>query len=253
MGQLPHYVLNLSNGDRLGFVRIPGKTPELLVVGGYGKSALEKPIGACTLNYALQRGQACTVLEFRGQGRSTMLPNGMAVPGMRDDLIAASVALGLRGCLGIGASLGAWAMLAAQQQNTGILWGMLALAPAIDWDLTYFKPLSERGALVANAAGQIQVPESGIVVGREFFDGLGTCRIDGAAAAIPGVVRVIHGDSDAIAPAERSQRLALELGGDLTILPGAGHEVSALQSQQSQEAFVQQCDLILMKVAQNAQ
>ncbi len=252
MSTLPHYVVNFPGGIQLGFVRVPGKTPELLVVGGYGKSALEKPIGTCILNFALQRGLACIVLEFRGQGRSSPLPHGMTIPGMRDDLIQAADSLGLRNCIGIGASLGAWAMLAAVERRRKLLWGMLALAPAIDWDLTYFKPLSERGGLQRNELGFVKALESGIIVGPSFFNDLDDCRIDMRSLILPGHLHVIHGAMDNIAPLERSDRLVAECGGRLLVLPNGGHEISALQSQESQNAFVRECDAIVARAVEHA-
>ncbi|MBK8160543.1 MAG: hypothetical protein IPK59_17825 [Rhodospirillaceae bacterium] len=245
MASLPHETMNLPNGDRLGFVRVGGAEPGLLVVGGYGKSALEKPIGSIALQYALQRQRACIVLEFRSQGRSSPLAQGMSVPGMRDDILAAADTLGLRNCLGIGASLGAWALLAAQQQRNSLLWGMLALAPALDWDLTYFKPLSERGGLATHGNGQIHVPASGIVVSHDFFSGLDACRIRVDALRFKGPLHVIHGADDVVAPIARSEQFAAESGATLIRLAGAGHEVSALQSATAQQAFVIECDTML--------
>jgi pimeloyl-ACP methyl ester carboxylesterase len=245
MVQLAHEVLKLSDGSQIGFVRVPGKLPELLAVGGYGKSALEKPLGSCVLKFALARGQACTVLEFRGQGRSSTAIEGMTVPGMRADLMSAAQALGLRDCLGVGASLGAWAMLAAQQEQNRLLSKMIGLAPAIDWDLTFFKPLSESGGLIANGSGFVQARESGIRVSQAFFDGLDACRIRPTELALAGKFIIIHGDADPIAPMSRSQRLAAEAGGRLTVVPGGGHEVSALQSSGSQDVFAKTCGAML--------
>lgn len=245
MASLPHETINLPTGDRLGFVRVAGAEPGLLVVGGYGKSALEKPIGSIALQYALQRQRACIVLEFRSQGRSSSLAQGMSVPGMRDDILAAAEALGLENCFGIGASLGAWALLAAQQRRNRLLWGMLTLAPAIDWDLTYFEPLSARGGLATDGNGHIHVPASGIVVSREFFNDLDACRIKAEALGLKGPHHIIHGTDDMVAPIARSEQFAAESGAKLIRLPGAGHEVSALQSAAAQQAFVLECDAML--------
>lgn len=247
MVQLAHQVLKLSDGSRIGFVRVAGKLPEILVVGGYGKSALEKPLGPYVLKFALTHGQACTVLEFRGQGRSSTATEGMTVPGMRADLTNAAQALGLHDCLGVGASLGAWAMLAAQQEQNRLLCKMIALAPAIDWDLTFFKPLSESGGLIVNGSGFMEARESGIRVSQAFFNGLDACRIRPAELALEGRLIIMHGDADPIAPISRAQRLAVEVGGRLIVVPGGGHEVSALQSSSSRDVFAETCGAMLAR------
>ena len=120
-----------DSGEAIAGYRLPGAAPGLLLVGGYGQQGpLGKIVGQLVFKYAQARGQDCVALDFRGQGQSAGERWAMTIPKMVADIFAIADHLALTGRIGIGASLGAWAILAAQQRRPQLLRGMLALAPA---------------------------------------------------------------------------------------------------------------------------
>lgn len=245
---LQHEYFTGAAGHRLTSLHIAGEGPGLLLVGGYGKlSPLAKPLGQLIALYCQSRKQDLRILEFRGQGSSEGQLSELAIPDMRDDLLTMADAFGLSGRIGIGASLGAWAMLAAQRQRPALLWGMLALAPALDWDRTYLAPRLADGRASRGSDGRIMVGEDNIEVSDRFLERADEARLDAAGAlSMPGPLHILHGSDDAIAPLSRSAELAQRGGAvALKVIPGLGHEVSTLPTQPLQQLFVAECDRLM--------
>lgn len=234
-------------GHRLSSLHLAGEAPGLLLVGGYGRlSPVSKPFGQLAVSYCRARKLDLRILEFRGQGQSEGELLQLTLSDMRDDLLALAGQFELAGRIGIGASLGAWAMLAAQQKQPALLWGMLALAPALDWDQTYFAPRLADGR-ARRDGGTVAVPEDNIAVSERFLASAEDARLDLAGGlSLPGALRILHGSDDVIAPLSRSDDLARH-GGAITlrVFPGLGHEVSTLASRPLQQSFVEECDLLL--------
>lgn len=235
-------------GHRLSSFHLAGASPGLLLVGGYGRlSPLGKPFGQLIAAYCQSRGLDLRILEFRGQGNSAGELSQLTIPDMRADLLALADQFGLVGRIGVGASLGAWAMLAAQQARPALLWGMVALAPALDWDRTYFAPRLADGRAHRDGDGGIVVREDNIVVSDRFLDSAVDARLDTTGdLSLPGPLRILHGSDDVIAPLSRAAELARH-GGNiaLRVFPGLRHEVSTLSSKPLQQGFIEECDLVL--------
>lgn len=245
---LRHEHFTGAAGHRLTSLHIAGDGPGLLLVGGYGKlSPLAKPFGQFIAVYSHSRKQDLRILEYRGQGSSEGQLSQLTIPDMRDDLLAMADAFGLAGRIGIGASLGAWAMLAAQQARPALLWGMLALAPALDWDRTYLAPRLADGRAGRSSDGNIVIAEDNIEVSDRFLERAEEARLAAAGElSLPGPLHILHGSADAIAPLSRSAELAQQ-GGDVALkaLTGLGHEVSTLSTEPLQQLFIAECDLLV--------
>lgn len=241
-------------GHRLSVLHLAGEAPGLLLVGGYGRlSPVSKPFGQLAVSYCRSRKLDLRILEFRGQGHSEGELLQLTLPDMRDDLLAMAEQFGLARRIGVGASLGAWAMLAAQQEQPALLWGMLALAPALDWDRTYFAPRLADGRARRDGSGVVTVAEDNIAVSERFLASSKDARLDVAGRlSLPGPIRILHGSDDVIAPLSRSDDLARHRGVTLRVFPGLGHEVSTLASKSLQQGFIEECDLFLQAWRQQA-
>lgn len=242
-----------STGRRLSSFHLPGDGPGLLLVGGYGGSPLEKPFGLFAVLYCLENRLDLRLLEFRGQGGSEGQLADLTIPEMRDDVLALADRFSLSGRIGIGSSLGAWAMLAAQQDRPDLLWGMVALAPAVDWDLSYLLPRIDDGR-ARRDQGMITVQEDLVAVAEAFCPRAADARLRSGAAGprLAGPIGILHGDADRIAPLSRSEQLRDDLRAagnrvELRLLPGFAHNVAVLQGKLLQDACREACDGLLQE------
>lgn len=241
-----------GDGRTLCCYRSEGAAPGFLLVGGYGASSIMgKPLGPLLLKYARSRGQDALVMDFRGQGGSGGHWTEMTLPGMRDDLLLVARYFGLAGRIGIGASLGAWAMLAAQQVDCGLLRAMLALAPAVDWDCHYFAPKFAAEQVVQLPGGEWLVPDDQIRIRPAFIETAGEARLDPAKLRLDGALMVYQGEADAIVSPATTQALVRQLAScgevALRMFRGAGHELTALRGAGLVEEFVRDCDSLLQQ------
>lgn len=242
----------LPTGEKLRCHYLPGNGPGLLVAGGYGLlGPIAKLLGIVSLIYAKGRGQRCIIVDYRGQGDSSGERWSMTVPGMRTDLLAVAEYYGLADCIGIGASLGAWAMLSAQQHRPGLLKGMLALAPAFDWDLSYFAPRIADGRLQQLGDGRLGEPGKGFRITQDLLDTAPQNRLDPARIHLPGGLLVLHGTADDLADVDYAATVLARLGETNPVamrrLAGQDHGLSTLNDQQAQVEFIQACDQLLMQ------
>jgi len=240
------------NGEAIAGYRLPGAAPGLLLCGGFAQqSPLAKMLGRLVFSHARARGQDCVALDFRGQGRSAGEPWGMTLPGMVSDLLAIADHLKLEGRIGIGASLGAWTMLAAQQQQPRLLRGMIALAPAFDWDRTYFAPRRADGRLQALANGKLAEPGAAFMISPAFLETAEEYRLRSDGILLSDGLEVLHGTADETASFEHAAVVVRALGqhmqASLQPVPDEDHSLSALTSPQAQQLFVQRCDALLQR------
>lgn len=238
-------------GHRLSGFHLAGNMPGMVLAGGYGQfSPVTKAFGQRVIAYCQARNLELHIIEFRGQGDSEGHRFKIAIPDMRDDLLALAEHFDLSDRIAIGSSLGAWAMLAAQQERPSFFWGKLALAPAVDWDRTYLLPRLDDGRATREADRAIVVRDDNILVFDRFLDSAEDVRVlAGQGPLFRGPVRILHGSEDMIAPLSRSLDLLTELaeGNDaaLRIFPGLDHDVSLLNAASVQRGFIEECDLLL--------
>src|SRR3546814_957698 len=175
----------------------------------------------------------------------------MTLPGWRDGLLSVAGHGALAGRIGVGASLGAWAMLAAQQSDRTLLQAMLALAPAVDWDRHYFAPKLAAGKVVQQPEGEWLVAGDQIRIRPAFYETAGAARLDPRKLGLGGALIVYQGEADAIVPPVATKALVETLAPcgtvDLRMVPGAGHELSALRGEGLAEAFMRDCDSLLQR------
>lgn len=228
-----------------------GSGPGFLVVGGYGVvGAIGKSLGQTMVLYARSRGQDCVVIDFRGQGASDGERNHMTVPGMRDDILAVAAELGLHGRIGIGASLGGWAMLAAQQENPDLLWGMIALAPAVNWDLSYFSARIEDKTLRASVEGLVAVEGESFLVSMDFFETAQDARLEPRRIRMDGGLHILQGADDRVATPQATAMMAADIGATtetrMHIIPHIDHKLASLQGKELQFRLLLACKQILV-------
>lgn len=241
------------DGAKLSCFRLSGDGPGFLFAGGYGvESPMQSPAGMALLQYCAARHQDCVIVEFRGQGQSSGQLQDNTVVTMADDLLAVGEALGLVDRIGLGASLGAWALLAAQQRRPDLIRSLLALAPAINWDQTFIRPRLAAGKAVRSEDGVIRIPAHGVVLSGDFLEDAEEARVAFADIAMKDATRILHGDQDVIAPASEAMRLVAELAlrGDagIRMYQGVGHELSKLKGLPPRDLF-HVCDELLKLAA----
>lgn len=246
-------VVSRPDGGDISCFRMSGKSPGFLFAGGYGvESPVQSTAGLGLLQYCAARNQDCVLVEFRGQGQSSGNLHDNTLASMVSDLVAASEALGLADRIAVGASLGAWALLAAQREKPSLIRSLLALAPAINWDQTFIRPRLEIGKAVRSADGLIRLPAHGIVLSGDFLEKAEEARAAFADIAVKDAIRILHGDQDGIAPASESIRLVAELAPrcdtHIRLYKGVGHELSKLKGLPVQDLF-RECDYLLKLAA----
>lgn len=245
-----------DNGEAIAGYRLPGAGPNtgpgLLLVGGYGQQGpLGKLLGRVVFTYAQARGLDCVALDFRGQGQSGGERWGMTIPGMTSDIFAMADHLALQGRIGIGASLGAWAMLAAQQRRPQLLRGMIALAPAFDWDRTYFSPRQADGRLQTRPDGKLAESGAAFMISRPLLDTAEEWRLRSDGIALSDGLDVLHGTADELASFDHAavvvRGFAQHISATMQPVPGEDHSLSTLTSPLAQQLFVQHCDALLQR------
>lgn len=249
-------VVAQPDGEKISCFRVAGDGPGFLFAGGYGvESPMQSAAGIGLLQYCAARNQDCVLVEFRGQGQSSGKLHDNTLASMVADLLATSDALELTNRIAVGASLGAWALLAAQQRRPGLIRSLLGLAPAINWDQTFIRPRLEIGKAVRSADGLIRMPRHGIVLSGDFLEEAEEARVAFADIAVKDAVRILHGDQDGIAPASESIRLIDELAprcdANIRMYTGVGHELSKLKGLPVADLF-HECDYLL-KLATGAE
>lgn len=242
--------VHLGDGQWLSCYHLRGAGPGLLVSGGFGALGItDKPLGMAALYNGLQRGLRTILIEYRGQGASSGERWSQTVPRMRDDILAVADHFGLQNCIGVGASLGAWAMLAAQQQRAGLLQGMLALAPAFDWDKTYIAPRLASGRLVRLESGKLHQPGTTMEVDQALLETAEEARLAPDAIRLPRGLVAILGAADAVANPAYAVSILDQFRQNNRVevrqLDGEGHNVSTLEGPKLQVAFHQALDTLL--------
>jgi pimeloyl-ACP methyl ester carboxylesterase len=245
-----HKIALPDNGGTICCHYLPGGGPGFLVAGGYGlRGPMDKLLGITSLIFAKGRGQRCVIIDYLGQGESSGDRWSMTIPSMRADILRVADHYGMSDCIGVGASLGAWAMLSAQQHRPGLLRGMLALAPAFDWDQTYFAPRLADGRLQILADGRLGEHGMGFRISKELLDTAPDNRLQPKRIHLPGGLLVLHGTVDALADVDYAATILAELGETnataLRRLAGQGHGLSTLNDQQAQMEFIQICDRLM--------
>lgn len=241
-----------ETGEAIAGYHLAGAQPGFLLVGGYGQQGpLGKLLGRVVFTFAQARGQDCVALDFRGQGQSGGERWGMTIPGMAADILAMADHLKLEGRIGIGASLGGWAMLAAQQRRPQLLRGMIALAPAFDWDRTYFAPRQADGRLQARPDGKLAEAGAAFMIAPQLLSTAEAWRLRPAEIALPDGLDVLHGTADELASFDHAQTVVQAFAGHVTAtmqaVPGEDHSLSTLTSPAAQQLFVQHADALLRR------
>lgn len=249
-GKLETLMLSRPDGARICVHRMRASGPDLLLLGGYGRSSpLRKPIGATVLAFCKANRLGLAALEFRGQGGSSGALQRQTPADMRDDVLAVCRDLGLRRAIGLGASLGGWVMMAAQATEPTLLRGALLLAPAIDWDRHFILPAITAGRGIVQPDGDVAFPADNLLLGGSFMTGVEALRIPGGDLGMTGPLRVLHGGQDRIVPLATSTEFVARHGAhlplSLRVLPTEGHGLSAGDTVQSAQAIGEELAALL--------
>lgn len=241
--------IRLEGGDRLACYHLPGAGSGLLVAGSFGPHSVTlKPLGMAALAHGRRRGLRTILVDYRGQGESSGERWSMTVPRMRDDILAVADYFGLRNCIGIGASIGAWVMLSAQQQRPDLLWSMLALAPAFDWDKTYLAPRLADGRLVLHESGKLHQPGMTMRIDPRLLETADEARLTPETIRLRGGLLSLHGTADTIADPAYADSILDVLRRDNQVLvrrlEGEEHGVSTLEGAKAQMEFYLACDVL---------
>lgn len=243
-----------SNGRKVGFRLLRGSTTCLLVVGGYSRVGVaNRALGQFLIAHARHHGYSLVILETPGQDEAGDEWARITVPAFATYILELSELLRLEACIGIGASLGGWAMLLAQQQKASILSDALLLAPAVNWDIEYFQQKLKAGALTKHQMPDgsfiIRSPDDNILVPADLLTTAQDARINTGNLTLPGKVHVLQGAEDRVVSVDATKRLtsAMAVCADvrLRILDGVGHELSILAGRASAEALALELDELL--------
>lgn len=219
-------------------------------MGGYGaRSIVEKPLGAELIQYAQANKQDLVIMDLPDQGGEDETRWArITVPDYVDYILDITNRLNLSGRVGVGASLGGWALARAHQLHGALLWNALLLSPAFDWDKEYFAEHIAAGTIKWNGYF-LKIERDNLKLYPDLIQTAPQARITFSALKLPGPIRILQGNSDVIVTPDsvarfqdRAKRACMV---SVKYLDDVGHELSTLSAGDAVEPFLQDLDLLV--------
>lgn len=228
--------LSTPRGSTLALYEMGSTGPQIIVVGGLSaRPVCEGPLKA-SLEAAVARGARCTMVDLAARGRSTHRGR-LTMDTWFDDLEFVAAPLSHADTLFIGASVGAWLMLALHERRRLPLGAMCALAAAVDWDTTFVMPGIDAGRLTRGT--EHVMAKDVAMLPLSVLDSMEGFRLEGRPFVASAPLHMIHGDGDDALYGAALQMSGRVVGSECTFesLAGEGHEVAKLASEPSRRAL----------------
>lgn len=227
--------LNLSDGTKLAYRKMEGKSPTVVWCGGL-KSDMEGSKALFLEEWAKTAGHAYIRFDYFGHGLSDGEFTDGTISRWSTDTIAILDALCDGDCILIGSSMGGWAGLLAALERKDQIKGMLLINPAPDFTekLTYAnwtdvqkKELEENG-VVYEPSGY----EDPYAYSKALMEDGKARQILDAPIALNCPIRILQGAGDPVVPPEHSRRLVEAIESTdvtYTLVKGGDHSLSREQ------------------------
>ena len=220
----------LPDGRRIAHRFTPGDGPALVFLPGY-MSDMAGSKACAVLDLAVERGQACLLLDYSGCGMSSGEFAEGTLSRWREEVLALVNAHCSGPVVLIGSSMGGWLMLlCALALPPERVTGLIGIAPAPDFtawgysDEQQTELLAGELVLEENAYGPQPTP----TFPGFWADGQANLLLD-SAIAIDCPARLLHGQADPDVPWEVSLRLAKALRSadvQVTLIKDGDHRLS---------------------------
>jgi pimeloyl-ACP methyl ester carboxylesterase len=229
---MDHDVLDLGDGRRLAHVRVEGRGPWVVFLGGF-RSDMTGTKATHLEAWARSSGRAFLRFDYTGHGGSSGRFEDGCIGDWAADAEAAIARLTEGPVVLVGSSMGGWiALLVAGR--IGWVAGLVGIAAAPDFteDLMWAR-FSEAQRQEMAERGRIELPsayseEPDVITRRLIEDGRDRLVLR-APLALPFPVRLLHGTDDADVPMDVALRLLAHAGSpdmQLTLVRGEGHRFS---------------------------
>lgn len=209
--------LDRGDGVMLAWRRLPGRSPTVVFLPGFGSDMAGSKAGALA-DWCGARGQAFLRLDYSGHGASGGRFAEGTIGRWRDDALAVIDAASAGPLALVGSSMGGWmALLVALARRDRVL-ALIGVAAAPDFtERLIWQATAAAEQRLRTARGWIELPYAHgppqILTMAFIEDGRRHLLLDGPIALdIP--VRLLHGQRDAEVPWETATCLAARLGGD---------------------------------------
>ena len=226
-------ILPTTDGEKLAFRRRTGKTPGIMLCGGFRSDMTGSKAVALDIHCATM-GRAYLRFDYRGHGESSGLFADGTIGSWRDDTLAVLDGATEGPMVLVGSSMGAWIALLAALARPDRVRGLVLVAPAVDftqaliWDRLSddVRKLLKTDGLWRRPSDYSEEPDE--ITMRLIEEGRGHLLF-GGPIGFSGPVRILHGTADETVPWEYAKRVAEALtSGDvtLTLVKDGDHRLS---------------------------
>ena len=224
--------LNLSDGTKLAYRKIEGKSPTVVWCGGL-KSDMEGSKATYLENWAIETGQAYIRFDYFGHGKSEGDFTDGTISRWASDIVSILDELCGGKCILVGSSMGGWAGILAALERADWIKGMVLINPAPDFTekLTYANwtekqksDLVEKG-VVYEPSGY----EEPYAYSKALMDDGRSRQILDGPIAVNCPIRILQGAEDVVVPHQHSQRIVKAVESEdvtYTLVKGGDHSLS---------------------------
>jgi pimeloyl-ACP methyl ester carboxylesterase len=227
--------LNLSDGTKLAYRKVKGKTPTIIWCGGL-KSDMEGSKAIYLENWAKQSGHSYIRFDYFGHGLSDGEFTNGTISRWASDTVYIFDELTEGECILVGSSMGGWAGLLAALDRKDRVAAMVFVNPAPDFTekLTYANWTDSQKADLLEK-GVVYEPsgyEEPYAYSKELIeDGRARQILDGPIA-LKCPIRILQGAEDTVVPPKHSQRIVNAIESEdvtYTLVKGGDHSLSREQ------------------------
>ena len=202
--------LNLSDGTKLAYRKVEGKSPTIIWCGGL-KSDMEGSKATFLENWAKQTGHSYIRFDYFGHGLSDGEFTDGTISRWASDTVSILDELTEGDCILVGSSMGGWAGLLAALDRKDRVAAIVFVNPAPDFTekLTYASwtdgqkaDLVEKG-VVYEPSGY----EEPYAYSKELIEDGRARQILDAPIALKCPIRILQGAEDTVVPPKHSQRI----------------------------------------------
>lgn len=204
----------LATGERLAYVRTPGRPPTVMFLTGF-RSDMTGGKALHLERHCAARGQAFVRFDYRGHGASSGRFEDGTIGDWRDDALTILDRVVQGPAVLVGSSMGGWIMLLAALARSEQVRGLVGIAAAPDFTADLIRPgLAPHHRTVLARDGVFYAPsaygEPTPITGRLLDDGDRHLVLRGTLP-LRCPVHLLHGQQDPDVPWTTSLRLAAAL------------------------------------------
>ena len=227
--------LNLSDGTKLAYRKVEGKSPTIIWCGGL-KSDMEGSKAIYLGNWAKQTGHSYIRFDYFGHGLSDGEFTVGTISRWASDTVSILDELTEGECILVGSSMGGWAGLLAALELKDRVKAMVLINPAPDFTekLTYanWTDLQKAELLQKGVVYEPSGYEEPYAYSKELIGDGRARQILDAPIALKCPIRILQGAEDTVVPPKHSQRIVNAIESEdvtYTLVKGGDHSLSREQ------------------------